>query len=220
MAFCSYCGSKVADGARFCESCGAPMQTQPQQPTQPVYQPQPQSQQPVYQPRPQQAAPKKKKGGCLSFLLSAVIFFVVVLAITGIGELWDNATKDFSCQELNMEIPVFLKDVSKEKKFSDYTFVLDSTKMCVFGLRESIDDLGDMTLGEYTELVIRVNGFTSLASSYNDYYRFTFTADDSDGEPTRFVVYTFKSDDAYWMLQFAGPKDGYFGEIADSVEFD
>jgi len=50
MAFCQHCGSRVADGAKFCENCGATMDTtaaQPAQPAQPTYA-QPTYAQPVY----------------------------------------------------------------------------------------------------------------------------------------------------------------------------
>ena len=53
--FCMRCGSMLREGAAFCEICGNPQTTQPQQPMyqepvsqQPVYQ-QPVSQQPIYQ---------------------------------------------------------------------------------------------------------------------------------------------------------------------------
>lgn len=51
MAFCTKCGTNVADGVKFCTSCGTPM-TAPatQQPPQPQAPPQPQ--QPVYQQPP------------------------------------------------------------------------------------------------------------------------------------------------------------------------
>ncbi|WP_455636357.1 zinc ribbon domain-containing protein [Parabacteroides sp.] len=62
MAFCSFCGTQVPDGIKFCTACGKPMAskadrpiTQPTQPVQPTPQPAPQPmQQPVY---PQQPPP-------------------------------------------------------------------------------------------------------------------------------------------------------------------
>ena len=62
MAFCTNCGTQVADGVKFCTTCGAPMNggaAQPEpQAQQPQPQPQPQAaqQQQVYQQQPQQQA--------------------------------------------------------------------------------------------------------------------------------------------------------------------
>lgn len=67
MAFCTNCGSQVAEGVKFCTSCGAPQpggetaqQEQPQQAPQPAQQPQAQqsaqSQQPYGQQHYQQPA--------------------------------------------------------------------------------------------------------------------------------------------------------------------
>lgn len=59
MAYCTKCGTQVAEGVKFCTSCGTPMgvaqppQPQPQ-PPQPQYQ-QPYQQPPYGQPYPQQA---------------------------------------------------------------------------------------------------------------------------------------------------------------------
>ena len=36
--FCNKCGASCADGAKFCNSCGNPLQAAPQAPQQPVYQ--------------------------------------------------------------------------------------------------------------------------------------------------------------------------------------
>ena len=64
MAYCTKCGTQVADGVKFCTSCGNPMgaaqpQAAPQQPqpqaAQPQPQPQQQAQQPYAQPQPQYA---------------------------------------------------------------------------------------------------------------------------------------------------------------------
>ena len=58
MAYCTKCGTQVADGVKFCTSCGTPMgaaqQPQPQPQTAPQ-QPQPQPQQTYTQQQAQQA---------------------------------------------------------------------------------------------------------------------------------------------------------------------
>jgi len=62
MAYCTKCGAQVADGVKFCTSCGNPMgAAQPQAAPQPSQeqapQPQPQSQQPYVQQPPYAPAP-------------------------------------------------------------------------------------------------------------------------------------------------------------------
>ncbi len=54
MAYCTKCGTQVADGVKFCTSCGSPIgvaqpQAAQQQPQQQAVQSQPQSQQPYVQ---------------------------------------------------------------------------------------------------------------------------------------------------------------------------
>ena len=88
MAFCTRCGARLPDGARFCTNCGAPLQqaAAPQQPPPQAYQPA--WQQPVA-PAPQAARPtsrqavppktskpKKKRGGC-------AFIFIILLLIGG-----------------------------------------------------------------------------------------------------------------------------------------
>ena len=52
MAFCTNCGTQVADGASFCANCGSPLQTAPEQAQQPAQQA---GQQPAQQPYQQTA---------------------------------------------------------------------------------------------------------------------------------------------------------------------
>ncbi len=89
MAYCTKCGTQVADGVRFCTSCGNPMgagqpQSTPQQPrpqaAQPQLQPQPQVQQPyVQQPQYAPAAVYTEEpistGGYIG------IFFILMLPV-------------------------------------------------------------------------------------------------------------------------------------------
>ena len=104
MAFCTNCGAQNDEGAKFCNSCGSPLQSgqtvQPQaQPVQPVYQ-QPVYQQPVQpvytQPviEPVQSQPAVKNNGfCTAgfvlsllgiFLLGTTSIFGLIFSIVGL----------------------------------------------------------------------------------------------------------------------------------------
>ena len=74
MAFCKVCGAQVQDGARFCESCGAPIeQPAPQpvpQPVQQEYQSQYTYTAPVY--TEAQPAASNSKGTLILAIVGAV----------------------------------------------------------------------------------------------------------------------------------------------------
>ncbi len=212
MGYCKKCGSQYEGEYRFCPNCGndtaaVPAQTPNASPVQSQYAPPAQ---------PQFSAPVKKKNKPMTAVV-CILVAVIVLACIGIAVAGggSSATQSFSCQELNMEIPLFMEEAGNDPLFADYTFVLDSTRIAVFGLREPVSDLGEMTLAEYTQLVIDINGFTCPIREYEDHCEFTFT-----NSGTTFQVYTYKSDSAYWMLQFTGTGDDYIADMAASVNFD
>lgn len=87
MAFCTNCGSPVADGAKFCTNCGAPLaprpaapaaQPQPQNPAGTAWQ-QPAAPQGYYPQQPYGQIPAKKK----SRLPLILLLFVLGIALVG-----------------------------------------------------------------------------------------------------------------------------------------
>ena len=90
MAYCTKCGTQVADGVKFCTSCGSPMgaaqpQAAPQQPQQQAAQPQPQPQQPyVQQPPYAPAAPAVYTEEPISTSSYIGIFFLLMIPIVNI----------------------------------------------------------------------------------------------------------------------------------------
>ena len=87
--FCAKCGNQLADGAKFCPSCGAPVNAAPQQYQQPQYQ------QPQYRPQVQRSVGRaagkaaagvaKKAGGGL--LKKVLIGFAVIAGISAVGSV-------------------------------------------------------------------------------------------------------------------------------------
>ncbi|MBQ3894515.1 MAG: zinc ribbon domain-containing protein [Clostridia bacterium] len=89
MAFCKVCGAQVQDGARFCESCGAPIeQPAPQpvpQPVQQEYQSQYTYTAPVY--TEAQPAASNSKGTLILAIVGAVLaeFGLIGIILCGIA---------------------------------------------------------------------------------------------------------------------------------------
>jgi TM2 domain-containing membrane protein YozV len=92
--FCQQCGKSNQNGARFCDSCGAPLPTVPVQQVpppayqQPVYAPQPVYQQaPAYQPMPP-VQPVMPGGQARSPGIAGVLSFLCC----GLGQLYNGET--------------------------------------------------------------------------------------------------------------------------------
>jgi hypothetical protein len=81
MAFCKVCGAQLQDGARFCESCGTPVEQPAPQPVQQQYQPQYTYEAPVYT-EPQQAA--QAQGGSGTLVLAIIGAVLSELGLIGI----------------------------------------------------------------------------------------------------------------------------------------
>ena len=115
MAFCSECGFKNPDDARFCGNCGKPLSQPSYQPSaqptpahQPAPTPQPAAAPPTVQPAPayqapptQPATPPKSGGGGKSCLGCGCTFLIVAAIIIGICcwagyEYIKNHEEDFS----------------------------------------------------------------------------------------------------------------------------
>lgn len=135
--------------------------------------------------------------------------------------------KEYTCDEMTMTVPGYMRDVSGQEDFSYYTFALDSPKIAIFGLKEAYADYegtSDMTLEEYTDLTIEANGLDVLGvtRSGGDYMYFTYTHDSDEGD-YKYLTATFKTDEAFWMIQIASlvtnyDETAFFGYL-DSVSF-
>lgn len=85
--FCTKCGYQVADNARFCPGCGAPLQSDPQPPQQPTYSPPPQ--QPRYAPSIQQSytAPATPRQALKGKLSTGALICIIAGGLAVIGLL-------------------------------------------------------------------------------------------------------------------------------------
>ncbi len=89
--YCNFCGAQLRENAGFCSKCGAAVQqinTAPQQPAQPQYQPiynqpaAPYQQQPYNQPQP--TLPAKVKGAAASLILGIVSLCTYAIPVIGV----------------------------------------------------------------------------------------------------------------------------------------
>lgn len=156
---------------------------------------------------------------------NAIRILALVLALSLLMAGCGSSTKTYTCGDLTMTVPSYMKDVSSQSDFSGFTFALDSSKIAVFGLNETFAEypvLEDYDTKSYAETVISTYGLTSTAAqrSGSNYYYFVYTAETEAGEFT-YMAGVYRNAKGFWMVQICAPTAKYdeqaFFSYLDSV---
>ncbi len=150
----------------------------------------------------------RKKGlhiGILIMILSVVIGFIVGFSLN--TDMFSNdapVPKTFSTNE----IQITLTDEFRESNVKNYTVAYDSRDVAVFALKEeyvSAPGLSEYTTAQYADLIIQANELQATKiQTENGVTRFEYNYTNPDTDDWyRFFIYVYKTDDAFWSVQFA-----------------
>ncbi len=156
-------------------------------------------------------AENRKRGsrkGWVVFIGAVIVGLIVGFLISkSLLRLGEAEPKTFSSDGMT----ITLTDEFSEAELDNFTVSYESKEVAVFALKESFSEaahLKSMSIEQYGNLVIQMNGLFSDALkkaeglTYFDYeYENTET-----NETYRYFVYLYKTDDAFWMVQFALPE--------------
>ena len=140
-----------------------------------------------------------------TFRVLALLLVITLLAGCG------ASSKTYSCKELSMEVPSYMRDVSNQSDFSDFTFALDSSKIAIFGLNETFADypvMEEYDTAKYAELMISSYGLNSTAVQRGNYHYVIYTAETGQGEFT-YVSGIFRNDKGFWLVQVCALTENY-----------
>ena len=158
--------------------------------------------------------------------LTVVLVIAVIAGIAVAAEWYDTATKEFTCDDLTMEVPIGVKDVTGKADVEGYTFALTDDEVLILGLKEEFDDysnLEGLTLEEYAQAVVAANGLDVTPVLKDDYGYFRYTADTDEGDYKYFVT-VYPAEDGFWMVQFGALITQYeeseYYSAMQSVEID
>ena len=137
----------------------------------------------------------------------SIALCLALVAVLFTGCIPDS--REFTCQELTMDVPLLMQDVSSDSAYSSFAFALDSSKVAIFGIKEDFSIISggeELSTMDYAKTVIEVNGHDSLAISRSneDYVYFTFEANLEAGL-FKYVAGCYKGSEAFWLVQFGGP---------------
>ena len=143
-----------------------------------------------------------KKAAILSLILSAVLIFS-----TSCGVL-DFLKEDKTFTKSGMSIT--LTESFYEKENAAYTAYYESPMILVFAIKEELSYFEGMnlTLNEYAQLVIYNNNLSCEVIEDNDLTYFIFEKS-VNGKNYLYFASVYKSDDAYWLIQFACESANY-----------
>ena len=141
--------------------------------------------------------------------ISALLLALCLLVACG----GSSEPKTYTCGNLTMEIPSYMRDVSGQSDFANFNFALDSTKLAIFGLNETFADypvLEDYDTLGYAELVISGYSLNSTAQERTGkgYHYVVYNAETDMGEFT-YIAGIFRNDAGFWMIQICGPASDF-----------
>ncbi|MBR2343255.1 MAG: hypothetical protein IKA64_03280 [Clostridia bacterium] len=154
----------------------------------------------------------RKRGtrrGLRVLIISGIIGLVIGILIALLPDIIvANTPKTFSAYEMS----ITLTEEFEEMTYGTYSAVFGSENVAVFALEEEFalaEGFGDYTLEEYAELIIEGNGI-EYAELKKDgeltYFEYSFSNPET-GVIYRYFCYVYKTDDAFWLIQFATPTD-------------
>lgn len=149
----------------------------------------------------------KAKG--ISVLIISVIIGVIIGGLIGLGALGGAPeAKTFTKDGMS----IALTDDFEEMSAENYTVAYNSNKIVVLALKEKFDvfpGFEDYTLEQYAQLVLTANGMDYDLNTQGNlcYFEYDFTTEMH--VEYHYVTFHYKAGDAFWMIQFATPKNNY-----------
>lgn len=170
----------------------------------------------------------RKKGTTIGLivLIAAIVVGAVVGDLIGKGVTIKTVEpKTFSSDKMS----ITLTEEFEKNDMEGFTVAYGSKDVAVFAIKESFslqEDAESLTLKEYANLVIEKNNRDATVKEKDGLTCFEFDYLNPETKETyRYFAYVYKSEDAFWLVQFAVLKensDTYeekIGEWAKSVEF-
>lgn len=132
----------------------------------------------------------------------------VIAIVCLLGGCASRADGVYTCKDLTLSLPGDFEDLSEEPYGQDTDFLLGQDKLIIMGLAEKKTDLPQLSLKDYTDLVLQGNNLTCKAQETANGYLFSYEAP-VDGEVYAYEAVTLESSDHFWVIQCYCPAEHY-----------
>ena len=136
----------------------------------------------------------------------ALLVLCLILAAGTLAGCKDNFPegKNLRFSDMQLTLPGDFADLSNEGIEADADFIYGRKTLVVTGAAEDKSKLQEMTLEEYTALVISGNKLEATPVACGKGYQFTYEKP-IGGEQYTYVTATFEGNNNFWLFQFYGP---------------
>ena len=136
----------------------------------------------------------------------ALLVLCLILAAGTLAGCKDNFPegKILTFSDMQLTLPGDFVDLSNEGIEADADFIYGRKTLVVTGAAEDKSKLQEMTLEEYTALVISGNKLSATPVACGKGYQFTYVKP-IGGEEYTYVTATFEGKTNFWLFQFYGP---------------
>ena len=145
---------------------------------------------------------------------SAICLILVIFCL--LGSCGSPEDRNIICQDLTFALPTVFLDLSAETYAKDADFLYGRDKLVVMGLAEKKSDLKEMTLEEYTGLVISGNKLACTPVKTPAGYQFTYETA-VGGTPYTYSCGTVETPERFWIVQCYCPSGDAVG-YEDMIE--
>ena len=147
-----------------------------------------------------------QKVGCAGyFCLVVAVCLLAACLLTGCGDSYPEG-KILTFSDMQLTLPGDFVDLSNEGIEADADFIYGRKTLIVTGAAEDKTKLQEMTLEEYTSLVISGNRLEVTPVASGKGYLFTYEKT-VGGQLYTYVTMTQEGKNNFWLFQFYGPTE-------------
>lgn len=149
----------------------------------------------------EEIAKQKRNGRKGKVIMIAAIIFGAVAGFLLTKGLFSDSPKTFT----NGEFQITLTDAFTPAEESGYFSFYRSDNAMVFTVREAKTVFGDITLEEYSELVLSANNKIGMQMKQGDGFMWFDYTDTPGEQEIYYLAVCCESKDAFWIVNFATP---------------
>lgn len=163
---------------------------------------------------------KNNRKGIIIWIAAVVVGVVIGLFSSGLFSGNKTTSKTFTKEDFE----ITLTDSFQETNIDGFYAAYESKSAVVFVIQEDKDIVGDISLAEYTELVLQANERTDAEIHKTDDYTWLEYTDTPGDQELYYMSVCCEGEDNFWVVSFSTPntnRDEYqetFLEWADSLK--